>query len=97
MQLRGHNADDIDVPGPVQRARLPEGALQELDMHDGVHPGGEHHRLRAHTQVLQHHEHRRGEYSYSRHEMKCPHSDTIYGMRFADFISRGRKGDLVTA
>ena len=24
-------------------------------------------------------------------DMKCPHCDTIHGMRFADFISRGRK------
>ena len=24
-------------------------------------------------------------------DMKCPHCDTIYGMRFADFISRARK------
>ena len=39
-------------------------------MHDGVHPGGEHHRLRPHTQVVQHHEHRRGEYSYV--DMKSP-------------------------
>lgn len=57
LQLRGHDADDLDARALLQRHGVPEGPVQELVVHDRVHQRRQHRHLRRPAQELQHHEH----------------------------------------
>lgn len=63
MQLRGHHHHVVHLRRGVQRTHLPEGPLEELDLHDRVQAGRRRQRqVLAPAEVLQHHEHRSGEW-----------------------------------